>query len=165
MTLEPGGDRRVPLVERQAAGERLKFVCFWSHEPRGSGVLGPWLLSQWFPAPFEFEGISYPTAEHWMMAEKARIFGDSEAVDRVLAARHPGEAKAIGGQVRGFDEREWTRCRTDVAVQGNVLKFTQSGSSEQVNACWSRRALETGSGRVGSRNGTPGSNRLRRGRV
>lgn len=89
-------------------------------------MLGPWLLSQWFPAPFEFEGISYPTAEHWMMAEKARIFGDSEAVDRVLAARHPGEAKAIGGQVRGFDEREWTRCRTDVAVQGNVLKFTQN---------------------------------------
>jgi predicted NAD-dependent protein-ADP-ribosyltransferase YbiA (DUF1768 family) len=32
------------------------------------------------------EGIVYPTAEHWMMAEKARLFKDEEALEKLEEA-------------------------------------------------------------------------------
>jgi ribA/ribD-fused uncharacterized protein len=71
------------------------------------------------------DGIAYATAEHWMMAGKARLFGDEEAAARVVAARSPGEAKKLGRQVRGFREDVWVRHRAALVVEGNVAKFGQ----------------------------------------
>jgi ribA/ribD-fused uncharacterized protein len=34
-------------------------------------------------------------------------------------------AKALGWQVRGFDEQRWARHRLDVVVAGNMAKFGQ----------------------------------------
>jgi ribA/ribD-fused uncharacterized protein len=110
------------LLERQRRGERLKFLCFWGHTGQGAG---PWVLSQWFEAPFTVEGVRYPTAEHWMMAEKARIFGDDAALAQILAARTPGEAKALGRSVRDFDDHEWNRRRFAVVLGGSLEKFRQ----------------------------------------
>jgi predicted NAD-dependent protein-ADP-ribosyltransferase YbiA (DUF1768 family) len=33
-------------------------------------------LSQWYPVQFEHEGITYVTAEMWMMIQKAKLFND-----------------------------------------------------------------------------------------
>ena len=82
-------------------------------------------LSQWFPAAFTVDGIRYATAEHWMMAEKARLFEDGLALARVLAKDDPGAAKAAGRSVRGFDEAVWRRHRFDIVVRGNRAKFEQ----------------------------------------
>ena len=84
------------LTRRIASGERLKFKFFWGHT--GSGV-GPWILSQWFPAPFTFDGVTYATAEHWMMAQKALLFGASDSAGAIVAASSPGAAKALGRRV------------------------------------------------------------------
>ena len=80
-------------------------------------------FSQWSAHGFEIEGVFYLTAEHYMMAEKARIFGDREKQDQIIAAPSPEEAKALGRQVRGFDENLWQQCRLDVVVRGNCAKF------------------------------------------
>lgn len=114
---------REALQARQQAGERLKFRFFWGHS--GAGV-GPWVLSQWWEAPFTVAGASYPTAEHWMMAEKARFFGDEASACAILAARSPGVAKALGRKVADFDEEEWARVRSAVVRTGNLEKFRQS---------------------------------------
>jgi predicted NAD-dependent protein-ADP-ribosyltransferase YbiA (DUF1768 family) len=62
------------------------------------------------------DGVSYPSAEHWMMAEKARLFGDTDGLAAVSRAASPGAAKAAGRKVSGFDEDRWTRilrlCRS-----------------------------------------------------
>ncbi|WP_051718189.1 NADAR family protein [Streptomyces megasporus] len=120
-------DRVAALVERRACGERIGYVCFWGHTrpPRRGASVGPWCLSQWWPAPFTVDGTVYATAEHWMMAAKARLFGDAEAEERVLAAAEPGAAKAVGRTVRGFDEETWARHRFDIVVEGGVHKFGQ----------------------------------------
>ncbi|MCB1637204.1 MAG: NADAR family protein, partial [Xanthomonadales bacterium] len=55
-----------------SAGERIRFQYFWGH--RDTGRTDASCLSQWFPAPFSLDGQVYATAEHWMMAEKARLF-------------------------------------------------------------------------------------------
>lgn len=70
-------------------------------------------------------GETYATAEHWMMAGKARLFGDEEARAEVLAAGHPRDAKAAGRTVRGFDEERWRAERFAVVVEGSVHKFGQ----------------------------------------
>jgi hypothetical protein len=114
------------LREAVAGGWAPKYVFFWGHTGRAGAPVGKECLSQWYPAPFALEGTRYETAEHYMMCQKARIFGDHEAAARILAARHPGEAKELGRTVRGFDEGVWEQRRFEVVVAASHGKFSQS---------------------------------------
>ncbi|WP_369199607.1 NADAR family protein [Streptomyces sp. PU-14G] len=107
------------------AGRRVKYLFFWGHRPPASGGIGPGCLSQWWPARFRVDGVEYPGAEHYMMAAKARLFGDEETRRRVIEAPHPGAAKALGRQVRGFDQETWARERYGIVVAANTAKFGQ----------------------------------------
>jgi predicted NAD-dependent protein-ADP-ribosyltransferase YbiA (DUF1768 family) len=70
-------------------GYRLKYAFFWGHQPARPGQIGRACLSQWWESVFTVDGVTYRTAEHWMMAQKARLFGDEEAFARIVAAPHP----------------------------------------------------------------------------
>ncbi|MFI8105029.1 NADAR family protein [Streptomyces sp. NPDC086023] len=111
------------LIEQVNRGERVKYLPFWGHRPRADGTLGPSCLSQWWPSPFTVGDVEYATAEHWMMAGKARLFGDEEALATALAAATPAEAKKAGRLVRGFDDAVWERERYAIVVEGSVHKF------------------------------------------
>ncbi|MGA4839299.1 NADAR family protein [Streptomyces sp. G45] len=111
------------LTAAVRAGRALKYVYFWGHTPRQDGTLGASCLSQWCPSPFTADGVAYATAEHWMMAAKARLFGDAEAERAALAARTPAEAKRAGRRVRGFDQAVWERERFGIVVEGSERKF------------------------------------------
>jgi ribA/ribD-fused uncharacterized protein len=102
-----------------------KLLLFWGHAPRADGTLGPSCLSQWWPSPFVVGGVTYATAEHWMMAAKARLFGDEEAERAAVAAGHPSLAKKAGRLVRAFDDAVWERERYGIVVEGSVHKFGQ----------------------------------------
>ena len=117
---------RDELLEFIAAGGRPKYLFFWGHQPQADGSIGQGCLSQWWPAEFTVDGVTYATAEHFMMRAKALLFGDNEIADRVPAASHPSEAKKLGRQVHGFDEQVWARHRFDLVVAGNVAKFGQN---------------------------------------
>ncbi|MGP3972799.1 NADAR family protein [Streptomyces sp. 8N114] len=116
---------RDELCEMVRRGHRVKYLFFWGHRPPRGGGVGPGCLSQWWPARFTVDGVEYAGAEHFMMAGKARLFGDAETEQRVLAAPHPGAAKALGRQVRGFDEETWARERYGIVVRANIAKFGQ----------------------------------------
>src|SRR5262245_37254778 len=106
------------LLAALSAGAGATYFFFCGHHARGEGEVGKWCLSQWWPAAFTIDGVSYPTTEHFMMAEKARLFGDGEAVARVLAASDPAAAKQQGRAVRGFDARVWDAERFARVVRG-----------------------------------------------
>lgn len=106
-------------------GHRVKYLFFWGHRPPRAGGVGPGCLSQWWPARFTVDGVEYASAEHYMMAAKARLFGDEVTEQRVLAAPHPGAAKALGRQVRGFGEECWARERYGIVVRAGRAKFGQ----------------------------------------
>ncbi|MFD9466528.1 NADAR family protein [Streptomyces sp. NPDC060027] len=108
-----------------SAGSR-DFVMFWKPLPEFNGGIGAGCLSQWWPSPFTVDGIEYVTAEHWMMAGKARLFGDEHAHAEVLATRDPRAAMKAGRRVRGFEEPFWRRERWPLVVAGNVAKFRQN---------------------------------------
>lgn len=113
------------VEEARRAGDRLKYLFFWGHRPAADGRVTASCLSQWWHAPFVVDGITYATAEHFMMAGKARLFGDTEAAERIVATGHPQRAKALGRLVRHFDEATWLDHRYDLVVRGNLAKFGQ----------------------------------------
>ena len=51
-------------------------------------------------------------AVHHLMAEKARLFGNEDALVGALEAPGPARAKAAGRTVRGFDPHAWQQNRT-----------------------------------------------------
>jgi len=116
---------RAELSRRAESGETFKYVFFWGHTPSTDGSINASCFSQWFDAPFVVDDVNYPTAEHYMMAEKARLFGDDTTLSKIIAADSPGAAKALGRSVQRFDGAQWDAHRFDIVVRGNVAKFSQ----------------------------------------
>jgi ribA/ribD-fused uncharacterized protein len=117
---------RAALIAAIANGLAPSFLFFWGHRQKRDNAVDKSALSQWFPAPFTVDGIAYPTAEHFMMAEKARIFGDREARENILASTDPAAAKRLGRTVRNFLPEPWEQERTAIVIEGNLAKFSQN---------------------------------------
>lgn len=114
------------LFQQITAGEPLSFLFFWGHKRAKDGKISKSCLSQWWPDTFEDDDITYKTAEHYMMAEKARLFKDDQHLQAILEAEDPGKAKQLGRKVKGFDQQVWMDHRFDIVVKGNLLKFSQN---------------------------------------
>ncbi len=108
-----------------AAGECFTFFPFYGHTATPGAVTAA-CLSQWFPCRFEVEGVAYRSSEQWMMAGKARLFGDAAALEQILATDSPAEAKRLGRLVRGFDGAQWATHRLSLVARGNLEKFGQN---------------------------------------
>ena len=117
---------KLGLIDYINHGHQVKYLFFWGHQPKQDGGVGKTCFSQWYEAGFQLDGVHYKTAEHYMMAEKARLFDDLKIRSQILDAQHPGEAKKLGRQVRGFQQEVWTQERFGIVVKGNVAKFSQN---------------------------------------
>lgn len=113
------------LRQHLSVGHSLKYLFFWGHTGQPGGAVGKECFSQWYPAAFTVHGDTYATAEHYMMAEKARLFGDEATRSAILQATHPNEAKKLGRLVANFDAVQWDATRFSIVVQGNMAKFAQ----------------------------------------
>lgn len=113
------------LVNRLRRGQRTKFLFFWGHHRERDGSIGKGCLSQWWPAPFAVGGMTFATAEHYMMWRKAMLFGDPASAAKILSASHPRLAKELGRQVRRFDNDRWAAHRSSIVLEGNIAKFGQ----------------------------------------
>lgn len=114
------------LIGEITAGKKFSYLFFWGHRPYADGGVGPSCCSQWYQSSFKIDDVLYPTAEHFMMAEKARLFGDNEMLEKILAAPGPNEAKSLGRKVKGFDQQKWEENCIDIVVRGNTAKFSQN---------------------------------------
>ena len=114
------------LAAALRSGDQPDWLMFWGHRPEPDGQVGISCLSQWYPAAFTVEGTAYPSAEHFMMAAKARVFRDAAAEASILNSATASEAKRLGRRVRGFDEITWARHREMAVFIGNVAKFHQN---------------------------------------
>ena len=113
------------LLRMKANWTYSDFVFFWGHEDRGEGLTKA-CLSQWFPCSFVVDGQYYNCAEQYMMAEKARIFGDEEIRQQILAEYSQMAMKKLGRKVKNYDDAVWKNVRFDVVVKGNLAKFSQN---------------------------------------
>ncbi len=124
--MEPEPYDLAALQERVRGGWKPKLLFFWGHTPSSADKVDKACLSQWYPAPFSVDGVHYETGEHFMMAAKARLFGDDAAVRKILAAHHPKAVKEVGREVRDFDEALWQERRFEIVVAGSHAKFSQT---------------------------------------
>ena len=113
------------LTDKYNAGESMKFLFFWGHQPSKDESISKTCFSQWWQAPFTIEGFSYPTAEHWMMASKAKLFGDLPILEKILKASSPAEVKELGRKVKNFEPELWEMHKYNIVVEGNLQKFAQ----------------------------------------
>lgn len=81
------------LRRRCDEGEEFEYLLFWGHSVPKGGKVGKTCLSQWYPSPFTIDGVLYRTAEHYMMANKARLFGDDDKLAEILAAEKPPQVR------------------------------------------------------------------------
>jgi ribA/ribD-fused uncharacterized protein len=117
------------LKREIAKGRELQYRFFWGHRPKKDGRLSDSVFSQWWQCEFTVDGQTYKSAEQFMMASKARLFGDEETRARILKTDDPAYAKKLGREVKGFDEQRWVEARFELVTQGNVAKF---GSDEKL---------------------------------
>ena len=93
-----------------ASGEELEYLFFWGHTAP-TNMINKTCFSQWYKSSFSIDDITYPTAEHYMMAEKAKLFKDQPSWQKVINCDDPSTAKKIGRKVKGFTQEEWLQHR------------------------------------------------------
>ncbi|MBC8945176.1 hypothetical protein Xind_01652 [Xenorhabdus indica] len=90
------------LCKLYQSEKNIKYLFFWGHKTKNSGFVTKSCLSQWYPAQFIVDGVKYTNAEHYMMAGKARLFNDFDALEKIINAKTPGAAKAYGVKYEGL---------------------------------------------------------------
>ena len=113
------------LIQQVQQGRPFKYLYFWGHTPKQNNHADKSCFSQWFSSPFKQEGVEYLTAEHYMMAQKAKLFNDDEIFQQILKVTHPNEAKQLGRKVQHYEEQLWQEKRFEIVVQANLAKFSQ----------------------------------------
>ncbi|NQY05808.1 MAG: NADAR family protein [Flavobacteriaceae bacterium] len=116
---------REQLVKEHDKGKKHKFLFFWGHQPSKDGSMTKSCFSQWRQSSFTIGEATYKTAEHYMMAEKANLFNDSEMLEAIINCNHPMEAKQFGRKVKGFDPELWNEHKYEIVKRGNLAKFSQ----------------------------------------
>ncbi|KAI7778698.1 hypothetical protein LA080_001845 [Diaporthe eres] len=128
-------NKRAAVMPRMTSSSSLDGgpIYFWreTEEPYG------W-MSQWYAYEMRDGSdstIVYPTAEHYMMYQKARLFNDNKVAGEVLAGSelHPRKIKTLGRKVVGFDEATWVAERERIVQEGTWLKMTEPAHDGQVN--------------------------------
>ena len=114
------------IEEKFKSGERLKYVFFWKPTPASDGGITKSCLGQWWECRFTVDGIEYHTAEQFMMAQKAVLFGDEDVRKEIMAAEHPKQYKDLGRKIKGFVQETWDKNCCDIVIRGNVAKFSQN---------------------------------------
>lgn len=111
-------------IEKFQKKEKIEFLFFWGHTVKEEITKA--CFSQWFPFQFEENGIEYQTAEHYMMAGKAKLFNDNETLEEILKSDSPNQAKKLGRKVKNFDPKLWNEQKYEIVKRANLLKFSQN---------------------------------------
>ena len=97
-----------------------KHIFFWGEFP-----------SNWYKCHFKVkhEGKEYDffNSEQYFMWMKAITFGDEEVAEKILKKGHnPKTAKALGREVKNYDDKKWNEVRYKIMVDANYYKYSQS---------------------------------------
>ena len=92
-----------------------KYVAFW-----GS------VFSNFYPCKIYHHGYDFTSSEQLFMYYKAMFFGDDETVKKIIKAKTPKEAKALGRQVKDYNDEAWSEVRELMMKDVVTKKFEQN---------------------------------------
>ena len=93
-------------------------------------------LSNFYPSPLTYEGISYPTVEHAFQAQKT--FDETER-KKIAQCKKPGRAKGLGRKVKL--RQDWESVKVGIMTEIIRIKFE---SDEELKTL----LLETGTAKL-----------------
>ena len=100
-----------------------KYVAFWGSAFSNFYPCEIHVTNDWWDKPVD---LHFTSSEQYFMWLKATYFDDYETADKILEAKTPKEAKALGRQVKGFVEAEWAKIREDAMHNAVYAKFSQN---------------------------------------
>lgn len=107
-------------------------VYFWrNHTP----------FSNFYRKPFLYKGHELLFSEQAFMIEKALQF-DPEKVELIANTKYPQDAKAIGRQIRNYNDNIWASKRYHAMVQVLEAKFSDPELKEILRATGDRIIVE-----------------------
>lgn len=126
---------------------RPELMLFYGHKV--TDPLTETCLSQCYPCQFEVDNITYSSAEQYMMAEKAKLFGDEKIRSEILSISDPKTCKALGKKVKNFDKAVWDKKKGDIVRNGNFEKFMQNDALRNFPLSTGDKVLAEASQRIG----------------
>lgn len=113
-----------PIIDNagklQIEGKLFDAVFFHlPEEPNG-------YLSNWYPANFSLDGITFTSTEQYIMYQKCLLFGDATSATAVLATDDTAEQQAIGRKASDFNSTVWNGMKQAIAFRGLLAKFSQN---------------------------------------
>lgn len=103
----------------------LNVVCF--HNPEEINGY----LSNWYMSDFEVNNIKFSSMEQYMMYYKAVTFNDNETAKEILNSTDAGKIKALGRQVKNYDNIIWNGVRQIIVYEGLFAKFSQNNELKE----------------------------------
>ena len=88
------------------------------------GEINP--LSNFFPAPFQLDGIRYVSSEQFIQSTKAKFFGDLDTYNQLLCVSTSHECKELSRQIKNVNEEKWSECAWELCFPGIRAKFYQN---------------------------------------
>jgi ribA/ribD-fused uncharacterized protein len=64
-------------------------------------------FSQFYPSRMKIDDIYYSCSQQYMMYQKALLFKDRDAAERIMQTESPAEQKRLGRLVKNFDRDKW----------------------------------------------------------
>jgi len=94
----------------------------------GNGLCLFWTawLSNWQSSPMLIDSVRYGCVEQYMMAMKARLFGDRSSLKKIMATQIPKLHKQYGREVKGFNPEVWADVSYEVVLRATVEKYRQN---------------------------------------
>jgi ribA/ribD-fused uncharacterized protein len=96
------------------------FVFFWKKDATNG------IFSNWSEHTIVENGITYNTAEHYLMYHKAILFNDTVIAKKILLANGPLSVKNLGRQVSGYNDETWHKHRENIMYNALKLKTEQN---------------------------------------
>lgn len=94
----------------------------------GNGLCLFWTAwpSNWQSSPMLIDSVRYSCVEQYMMAMKARLFGDRATLKKIMATQIPKVHKQLGREVKGFSQDAWVEVAYEVVLRATVEKYRQN---------------------------------------
>jgi ribA/ribD-fused uncharacterized protein len=112
--------------------QKYDILLFYSHKfglqqfsnwYTGSGFI--WTVDNHNSDKINGSSIKFSTMEQWLMYQKATLFKDIIAANKILQMNDPKDIKQLGKKVIGFEQGVWDSHKYNIVVKGLILKFGQ----------------------------------------
>jgi ribA/ribD-fused uncharacterized protein len=137
--------KKTRKLKKEKEPEEEPVLFFGADESKGEHRA----LSNMAEYPIEIDGVKFPTVEHYFQAMKAKTFADEEMYEKILKAKTPKAAKALGKKVKDLIPEKWDAEKDMIMEKGVRAKFVQHPELR-------KQLLETGDKQIGEANARDG---------